>query len=386
MHLSEILTHLGEARSRYFEAVAPPLVQTSNFAFHTLDEFRQAIGEELSHHVYTRGNNPTVAILRKKLAALEGTEDALVLSSGAAAVAMAVLSQVGRGDHIVCVEKPYSWTSKLMTRWLPRFGVETTFVNGTQPAQFEAALRPNTRLIYLESPNSLTFELQDVEAVVQLARARGIRTALDNSYCSPIFQNPAAMGVDIVIHSGTKYLNGHSDVVNGAICAGKEIIQSIFQNEFMTLGAIISPHDAWLILRGLRTLELRMQRADASARKVAQFLQAHPRVRKVIHPLMPDFPQYTLARKQMRGAGGLFSFLLDVDELERAERFFSHLRRFLLAVSWGGYESLVLPTAAFYKIPGKPDPPLPFQLVRLYVGLEDPDWLIEDLAQALEHM
>ncbi len=386
MHLSEILTHLGETRSRYFEAVAPPLVQTSNFAFRTLDDFRQAIGEELNHHVYTRGNNPTVAILRKKLAALEGTEDALVLSSGAAAVTMAVLSQVAQGDHIVCVEKPYSWTRKLMAHWLPRFGVETTFVDGTQTARIEAALRPNTRLIYLESPNSLTFELQDLEAVARLARARGIRTAVDNSHCSPIFQNPAAMGIDMVIHSGTKYLNGHSDVVNGVICASKEIIRSIFQNEFMTLGAILSPHDAWLILRGLRTLELRMQRADASARKVARFLQEHPRVRKVIHPLMPDFPQYALARKQMRGSGGLFSFLLDVDRLEQVERFFSRLKRFLLAVSWGGYESLILPTAAFYKVPGKPDPPLPFQLVRLYVGLEDPDWLIEDLAQALERM
>ncbi len=386
MHLSEILTHLGEDRHRYFEAVAPPVIQTSNFAFRTLDEFRKAVSEELEHHVYTRGNNPTVEILRKKLAALEGTEDALVLGSGSAAVAVAVLSQVQQGDHIVCVQKPYSWTWKLLGKWLPRFGVETTFVDGRETARFEAALRPNTRLIYLESPNSLTFELQDLEAVARLARSRGIVTAIDNSHCSPVFQNPAAFGIDIVIHSGTKYLNGHSDVVNGVICASKKIIRSIFENEFMTLGAIISPHDAWLILRGLRTLELRMQRSDASARKVAGFLKGHPRVRQVLHPLMPDFPQYELARKQMRGSGGLFSFLLDVDTLEAAERFFANLNRFLLAVSWGGYESLVLPSAAFYKIPGKPDTPLPFQLVRLYIGLEDPDWLIEDLAQALDRM
>ncbi len=386
MHRSEILMHLGEDREQYFHAVAPPIIQSSNFTFSHLKGFRQAMSDELAHHIYTRGNNPTVAILRQKLAALEGTEDALVLSSGSAAVALAVLSQVQSGDHIVCVRKPYSWTHKLLAHWLPRFGVHTTFVDGTHAAHFEQALRPNTKLIYLESPNSLTFELQDLATVAQIAKAHGIVTAIDNSHCSPIFQQPARFGIDIVIHSGTKYLNGHSDVVNGVICTSRQIIQTIFQNEFMTLGAIISPHDAWLILRGLRTLELRMQRSEASARKVAAFLQEHPRIRQVLHPLMPDFPQYALARKQMSGSGGLFSFLLDVNTLEDAERFFTKLKRFLLAVSWGGYESLILPSAAFYRIPGKPDPPLPFQLVRIYVGLEDPQWLIEDLAQALDNL
>lgn len=383
MHLSDILTHLGEERSQYFNAVAPPVIQTSNFAFATLDEFRQAFTNELEHSIYTRGNNPTVAILRKKLAALEEAEDCLVFGSGIAAVTSAVIANVKSGDHVVCVQSPYSWTKQLLTVFLPRFEVTHTFVNGSDMGEIERAIQPNTTVLYLESPNSLHFDIQDLDACARLAKSKGITTIIDNSYASPLFQKPIRHGIDIVVHSGTKYLNGHSDVVVGVLCSTKERVQKIFDSEFMNLGGILSPHDAALVIRGLRTLELRMKRSNDSALQIAQFLERHPKIESVRHPLLPSFPQYELASRQMSGAGGLFSAYLKADRIEQAERFFHRLQRFLLAVSWGGHESLVLPSVGFYKIPGRPDSPVPFNLVRFYIGLEDPEWLIEDLAQAL---
>lgn len=384
MDISHILTHLGEDRSEYFNAVAPPIIQSSNFAFPTLDAFREAFTDELHHSVYTRGNNPTVEILRAKLAALEGAEDALVFSSGSAAVACTVLSRVKSGDHIVCVESPYSWTHSLLTRFLPRFGVTHTFVDGRSIENIKAAIRPETVMLFLESPNSLTFELQDLTACAELARLHGLVTCIDNSYCSPFFQNPIAHGIDLVIHSGTKYINGHSDVVCGVVCGSKTHIQQIFESELMTLGAILSPHDAMLVIRGLRTLPLRVQRSHDSALQIAQWLESHPKIDRVIYPWLPSFPQFELAKMQMRGAGGLFSFYLKAPDIEAVERFFHRLERFLLAVSWGGHESLILPMAGFYKIPGKPDSSRPWNLVRCYIGLEDPDWLVEDLGRGLD--
>ena len=386
MHLSEILTHLGEERGQYFNAVSPPVIQTSNFTFASLDAFRQAFTNELEHHIYSRGNNPTSGILRQKLAALEGAEEALVFASGMGAISAAVMANVQAGGHVVCVDSPYSWTRALLKEYLPRFGVSTTFVDGRDVANIERAIQDNTTLLYLESPNSLTFELQDIRACAELARRRGVVSVMDNSYCSPIFQQPIKMGVDIVIHSGTKYLNGHSDVVMGVLCTSKALARKIFEGEYMTMGGILAPHDAGLAIRGLRTLELRMQRSNESGLLIARYLEQHPKVERVIHPLLPSFPQYELAKKQMRGAGGLFSLYLKAESLEKAEAFYNHLERFLLAVSWGGHESLVLPFAAFYNIPGKPAPVVPWNLVRLYIGLEDPQWLIEGLDKALSRV
>jgi len=383
MHLSDILTHLGEEREHYFNAVSPPVFQTSNFAFRSLAEIRQAFADEMEHHIYSRGNNPTVAILRQKLAALEEAEEALVFASGMAAVSAAVLANVRAGGHVVCVEAPYSWAKVLLRDYLPRFGVSTTFADGRDVAAIERAIQENTTLLYLESPNSMTFELQDIRACAELARRRGLVTVLDNSYCSPIFQRPIPMGIDIVVHSGTKYLNGHSDVVMGVLCASKALARKIFEGEYMTLGGILPPHDAALAIRGLRTLELRMQRCYESGLQVARYLEQHPKVERVLHPMLPSFPQYELAQKQMQGAGGMFSIYLKADSLEKAETFYNGLERFLLAVSWGGHESLALPSAAFYNIPGKPAPLLPYNLVRLYIGLEDPQWLIEGLERGL---
>jgi len=384
MHLSEILTHLGEDRENYFNAVSPPIIQSSNFAFPSLEQFRKDVTDELENHIYTRGNNPTVEILRKKLAALEGAEDALVVSSGAGATAMAMLANVKQGDHVICVKNPYSWTKNLLLNFLPRFGVSHSFVDGTEVANIEAAIQPNTTFLYLESPNTMTFELQDLRACATLAKRHGIVTMIDNSNCTPLYQRPIEYGIDIVMHTGTKYLNGHSDVVNGVICGSKEMIRKIFQTEIMTLGNIIGPHDAWLIIRGLRTLELRVKRSYESATKIAHWLESHPKVERVLFPFLPSFPQFELAQKQMSGCGGLITIFLKTESMERVEAFFNRLKRFLFAVSWGGHESLLVPMAAFYNIEGRDNPPYPFTLVRLYIGLEDPDWLIEDLAQALE--
>jgi cystathionine beta-lyase len=383
MHLSEILTHLGETRGNYFNAMAPPVIQTSNFVFDTLDEFRQALTDELGHHIYSRGNNPTVEILRKKVAALEKAEDALVFGSGMAAISTTIIANVKAGDHIICVDAPYSWTKILATKFLPRFDVTHTFVDGRDVRNIEAAIRPNTTLLILESPNSLTFELQDLSACAELAKKHGLVTCIDNSYASPIFQNPIEMGIDLVMHTGTKYLNGHSDAVVGVVCGSKKMIQKIFEVDYMTLGPILSPHDAAMVIRGLRTLELRVKRSNDSAMKITEYLAQHPKVERVLYPFHPSFPQYELARKQMTGAGGLFSVYLKTETLAEAEAFFHRLKRFLLAVSWGGHESLVMPSAAFYNIPGRPDTTVPFNLVRFYIGLEDPEWLIEDLEQAL---
>lgn len=384
MNLSQILTHLGEERENYFNAVAPPVIQSSNFAYPSLEAFRNAFTDELQSHLYTRGNNPTVAILRQKLAALERAEDALVFGSGAGAIAAAVIGNVAAGDHIVCVERPYSWTYSLLTKFLARFGVTHTFVDGTNLTAIESAIQSNTRMIYLESPNSLTFELQDIEGCVALAKKYNLVTCLDNSYSSPIFQKPITMGVDITVHSGSKYLNGHSDVVVGVLCSNRAMIDKIFNSEMMTLGSILPAHDAALVIRGLRSLGLRMKNSFESAQKITQYLEKHPKIEKVLYPFSPSFPQYELAKKQMTGAGALFSIVLKTDKIEKVEAFCHRLERFLLAVSWGGHESLILPMAAFYNIPGKENSAAPFNLIRVYIGWEDVDWLIEDLERALE--
>lgn len=386
MKLSHILHHLGEDRERYFNAVSPPVIQTSNFAFDDLGSFRQSLTNELDHHIYTRGNNPTVAILRQKLAALEGTEECLVFGSGAAAIAAAVLSQVRAGDHVVCVQAPYSWTKHLLTGYLPRFGVTCTFVDGTRTETIEAAVQPNTTVLYLESPNSLTFELQDLRACAELARRHGLTSIIDNSYSSPLYQQPAALGIDLVVHSGTKYLNGHSDVVLGVVCGSRDKLQPLFENEYMTIGAILSPHDAALVIRGLRTLSLRLERSHRTGLALARWLEEQPQVERVLHPWLESFPQHELARKQMKGTGGLFSVLFRAERKEQMEDFVHSLQRFLIAVSWGGHESLIMPSVAFYDIPGRADTPLPFQLVRFYIGLEEEEFLREDLQQALRHL
>ncbi|MGQ0828730.1 MAG: trans-sulfuration enzyme family protein [Bacteroidota bacterium] len=383
MDLSFILNHLGEEREEYYGAVAPPVFQSTNFCFKTVGEMREKLTRELETPFYTRGYNPTVGALRKKVAALEGAEDAIVFSSGSAGIAAAVMSIVKAGDHVVCVQKPYSWTNTLLSKYLPKYGVTTTFVDGRDTENFAKAIQANTKLIYLESPNSLTFEMQDIEAVVKIAKAKNISTIIDNSYNSPLNQSPIKLGVDIVIHSASKYLNGHSDVVAGVVCSTKARIMKMMAEEYMTIGSIISPHDAALMLRGLRTLEIRVNRSAESTKKVADFLENHPKIKQLNYPFSSKNPQLALAKKQMKQGGGLLSIVLNVEKEEQAEKFCDNLKRFILATSWGGYESLVFPMCALAASKSFENP-LPWNLVRLYIGLEDVDLLIEDLKQALD--
>ena len=388
MDLSYILNQLGEERERYFGAVAPPIVQSSIFAFPNVAAMRAGFRDELGLHVYTRGNNPTVEILRKKVAALEGAEDCLIFGSGAAAVSAGVIACVSAGDHVVCVAKPYSWTRAVLKDLLGRFGVTTTFVDGTEVANFQAAITDRTRMIVLESPNSMTFEQQDLAAVATLAKARGIRTLCDNSYATPLNQSPLALGIDLVAHSATKYLNGHSDVVAGALCGSAELIRTVFRGPYMTLGAILAPHDAWLMIRGLRTLSIRMQRIAATTQQVLAFLEAHPRIRRVYSPHARSHAQPALAERQLRGASGLLTIELDAADIAAVERFCNALTRFLMTVSWGGYESLAFPVCAVFAATAPLHPPsgLALSLVRLSIGLEEPEVLIADLDAALARL
>ncbi len=383
MDNSFILNHLGEDRDEYYGSVAPPIFQTTNFCFKTVAEMRQKLTKELETPFYTRGYNPTVATLRKKLAALEKAEDALVFSSGSAAVAAAVMSVVKGGDHVVCVQKPYSWTNNLLSKYLSKYGVTHTFVSGGEAADFEKALQPNTKLIYLESPNSLTFELQNIEAITKLAKSKNITTIIDNSYNSPINQNPITMGIDLVLHSGSKYINGHSDVVCGIVCGSHERIMKMMAEEYMTIGSCISPQDAGLILRGLRTIELRVNQSAKSAKKVSDFLENHPKIKQLNYPFSSKNSQLELAKKQMKQGGGLLSIVIDTKDEAGVERFCDNLKRFIMATSWGGYESLIFPLCALAASKSFENP-LPWNMVRLYIGLEDADLLIEDLKQALD--
>jgi cystathionine beta-lyase/cystathionine gamma-synthase len=383
MDLSYILNELGEERENYFNAVSPPIIQTSNFTFKTIDEFRLAMSDEFEATLYSRGHNPTLNILRKKLAALDNAEDALVFSSGIAAISVPILALLQQGDHIVSVENPYSWTIKLFKDFLPKFGISTTFIDGTQVEHFEKAIRPETKLIYLESPNTFSYELQDMRAVADLARSVNIITMCDNSYCSPYYQKPIDMGIDLVAQSATKYIGGHSDVVAGVLTGSKVLLSRIFNHEFMNIGASLSPHSAWLLIRGLRTMPLRLQRSFESAKTITSWLQQHPAIDKVIWPFNDDFKQSKLAHQQMQGCGGMFSFTLKDPSLQKIEAFCNNLQHILMAVSWGGHESLIIPTIATipkdeYAISNDRH-----QLIRMYIGLEEADYLIADLEQAL---
>jgi cystathionine beta-lyase/cystathionine gamma-synthase len=382
MDISYIINELGEDRENYFNAVAPPIIQTSNFRINTVDELRARFEDEQSGYLYSRGINPTVDILRKKLAALDGAEDALVFSSGAAAIFAGVLANVKTGDHIVSVDKPYTWAQRMFDVVLPRFGVSTTYIDGTQIENFERAILPNTALIYLESPNSWEFKLQDLKAVAELAKAEGILTMIDNSYCTPLFQQPIPMGIDIAMQTATKYIGGHSDTVGGVLCGSAGMMKKIFDSELLNIGSGIQPFNAWLLIRGLRTMPVRLERIARTTRKVAAFLKTHPRVEDILFPFDESFPQYDLARQQMRDACGLLSFYVRTDNREEIVRFCESLKHIIMAVSWGGHESLIMPRAASLTAAEFDASVREHRMLRLYTGLEEPDYLIRDLEQA----
>lgn len=386
MDLSYILNEFAEERENYFNAVSPPIMQTSNFVFNTVDEMRKAFADEYSTFLYSRGKNPTVEILKKKLAALDGAEDCLVFNSGAAAIFVAVLANVKGGDHIVSVNKPYTWAQKMFDNILPRFGVTTTYIDGRDIENFERAILPNTTVIYLESPNSWDYALQDLKAVAELAKAENITTIIDNSYCTPLYQKPIEMGIDLSLQTATKYISGHSDTLGGVLSGSAIMMERIFNSEYMTVGSGISPFNAWLLIRGLRTLPARLDRITASTTKVISFLKQHPKVESLLFPLDESFPQYELAKAQMSGGCGLLTFIIKAGHIQQIEKFCEDLQHIFMAVSWGGHESLLIPKCSSLQHSEFNAENREHRMIRLYVGLEEPEYIIKDLGQAFDKM
>lgn len=370
--------HFGEDRERHFGAAAPPIYQNSTFTFPDCESFVGRRESNAGRYDYTRVSNPTTDILEKKIARLEQTDIARAFGSGMAAIAAAIFSCVRAGDHIITIESVYGPTRRLMTEYLPKFGIETTYVRGNDVEDFEQAIRPNTRLIYLESPSSFWFEIQDMTAVSRLAKSRDIATICDNSNASPFFQNPVTFGVDLVVHSATKYIGGHSDLVAGIVAGSKSRMERLVQYEGELLGGIVDPFAGWLMLRGLRTLSLRLERQQRTASAIARLLSGDFRISRVMYSGSEFHPQAALARRQMRGHSGMMSFELRDPSREKTYRVVDALEYFSIGVSWGGYESLAIPLDVVDPATGQKT-----WLIRLSIGLESVEDLKADLYQAL---
>ena len=372
-NLYDIINHLGEDQFSY-SPVTPPIYQTSNFYFPDFKSLHRALQDEKLVPIYTRGQNPTIRVVEKKIAALENGEEAKLFSSGIAAIAAAVMAFLKSGDEVVCVRDCYCWTYRLFDQYLQRFGIKVSFVEGSRIEHWESQVNSKTKLFMLESPTTFSFDIQNLQQVVELAKSKNIKTVIDNSWATPCYQNPLDYGIDLVVHSCSKYLGGHSDLVGGVVVGSAEDISVIFNQEFMNKGSCPSPFDSWLLLRGLRTLPLRMERHYSSTMKLVRWLKNCSGVKQVLYPLDQDHPQYELAAQQLRGGSGLFSFKLDTDRIEDIVKFTDSLKVFRKAVSWGGFESLVVPAAATStKDADKID------VIRLHVGLDDPEVLVEDL-------
>lgn len=383
-NISEILLHQGEL-DLPFNAVSPPIVNTSIFCFPTYDDFRDALADETTHYLYSRGNNPTVKLCEEKLAALEGAQKAKLVTSGMSAITLSILSCLKGNDHIIAVKDSYTWTKYFFDVYLKRFGVTVTYVDGCDTKEFEYAIKENTRLIYLESPTTFTFKLQNLKEVATLAKKHDIKTIIDNTWATPFFQNPINYGIDIVVHSASKYIGGNSDIIAGVIMGSNEIVDNIFETEFQPLGPTPSAIQAWLIMRNLRTLHIRMPYHYNNALKVAQFLEKSEKIESVLYPFLESFDQYDLAKEQMKGGSGLFSFRLKTRNLDDVKNFTNSLKYFKKAVSWGGYESLVFPAAVKYNDTDE-IPEDRISLIRIHVGIEDVNLLIEDLTTALKRI
>lgn len=370
--------HYAENREQNHGAAAPPLYQCSTFTYPNCDAFDGRYHETPPRFDYTRVSNPTTELLEHKMAELEGGEAARAFGSGMAAASGALLSCLKSGDHVVCIETVYGPTRTFLSDYLPKFNIETTYVRGTELEQFQRALRPNTRVIYLESPSSLLFELQDLAAVAELARSRGLITICDNSNATPYLQNPIRLGVDLVMHTATKYIGGHSDLVAGFLVGSRGRMAALAKMEGQLLGAVCDPFTSWLMLRGLRTLAIRLDRHQASAMTLAARLAENHRIARVFYSGLPTHPQADLARRQMRGHAGMLSLELKEGGRDAARRVVDRLRYFCIAVSWGGYESLAIPLEVADPATGQKR-----WIIRLSVGLECVEDLWADLDAAL---
>ncbi|MBS1852497.1 MAG: aminotransferase class I/II-fold pyridoxal phosphate-dependent enzyme [Acidobacteria bacterium] len=362
--------------------LATPIYQTSTFEVTDNDQQLRVTPTDM---FYSRYGNPTNTVVEKTIAQLEGTEAALVFSSGMNAITTSILALVKSGDHIVAQRDVYGGVTKFLSTWLPRLGVETTFVDTTEYTQYEQAIRPNTKLIHIESPTNPTLRVVDMERVAGIAKKHGLRTLMDATFGTPINQRPIEFGIDLVLHSGTKFFAGHSDVICGVAAGGKDLIDAI-RSTRTTLGGNMDPHAAWLLLRGIKTLAVRVQRQNESALRVAEFLEQHPKVARVHYPLLAGHPQYDLAQRQMKGGGGMLSFEVQGTG-DDARRLTEALRLFTLAPSLGGVESLVtipaLTSHAMISPEHRAQMGVTDQMVRLSVGVESAEDLVADLEQAL---
>ncbi|NQU51150.1 MAG: aminotransferase class I/II-fold pyridoxal phosphate-dependent enzyme [Bacteroidetes bacterium] len=383
------ISHYAEERGNYEGAVVPPIFQNSLFTFENWDAIDAAFDDRINTSIYSRGRNPGVNIVEQKLAMISGGEKARLFASGMAAITAAVMHFLNAGDHVIAIKNIYGPANNLITVYLKKkMEIETTFVSGNSIDEYKAAIRPNTKLIYLESPSTAIFSIQNIESICKLARLKNIKTIIDNTWASPIFQKPLNMGVDLEVHSCSKYIGGHSDVVAGLVIGNAVDIDSISVNEFELLGGKTAPIDAWLLMRSLRTLPIRMKAHQESSIKVAEYLESHPKVETVNYPGLKSFPQHELAKKQMTGFSGLMAFKLKTTDLSQIKIFFNSLEIFKIGVSWGGHESLVYAPAISYLKELSPEQfaGLGISLgdMRISVGLEDADDLISDLEQALK--
>ncbi len=363
-------------------SLATPIYQTSTFEVRDNDEQLQVTDTD---HFYTRCGNPTNSVVERAIAELEGTEAALLFSSGMNAVTTTLLSLLEPGDHIVAQRDIYGGTTKFLTGWLPKFGIEATFVDTTDYGQYERAVRPNTKLLYLENPTNPLLRVIDLCRTAEIAREHRLISLIDSTFATPINQRPADYGIDLVLHSGTKYFAGHSDLICGMIAGRRELLDPVHQAR-NTLGGNMDPHAAWLLLRGIKTLAIRVERQNENALRVAQFLSHHAGVRCVHYPFLESHPQHVTAVEQLKGGGGVLSFEV-AGSGDDARRLTENLNLFTLAPSLGGVDSLVsIPVLTSHLMVApehREKMGITPQLIRLSVGIESADDLVADLDQAI---
>ena len=383
--------HAGEARTSSTEKtgipVLPPIYQNSTFRFATAAECAEAFRDEESGYVYTRWGNPTQEVLEQKLAVLEAGEAALATASGMGAVSTALLTALADGGHVVAMSNLYSATFQILNEDLRRFGIETTFVDATDTAQIERAIRADTKVLYLESPTNPLLKLVDLRASAEIAKAHGLTSIIDNTFATPCGQQPITFGIDVVVHSMTKYMSGSGAVIAGAIIGQKEFVVRAKEGVLRNFGAVISPFNAWLTLQGLTTLPLRFARHSENATRVAAFLEAHPAVAWVRHPSLTSHPQHELAKRQMDAFGGMITLELKGGRAV-GEHLVDHLQLCSLAVSLGDVRTLICHPASttHSHVPAeiRRRTGITDGLVRVSIGLEDAEDIIADLGQALE--
>ena len=363
--------------------VTPPIYQTSTFE---VTDNEEQIRVTNTDRYYTRWGNPTITLAEQTLAALEGTETARVFASGMGAITTTILALLKSGDHIVAQRDIYGGVTKFLSQWLPKLGIETTFVDTTDYDQHARAIRPNTKMLYLESPTNPALRIVDMKKTAALAKQHGLISMIDSTFGTPINQRPAEYGIDLVMHSGTKYLSGHADLTCGVVCGRADLIDRIDDSR-KTLGNCMDPHAAWLLIRGVKTLAVRVARHNQNALRVAEFLAQHAKIRRVHYPFLKSHPQYAIAREQMSGGSGMVTFEVEGTG-EDARRVSEAMRLFTLATSLGGVESLVsipvLTSHAMISAAQRQKMGVTEQMVRLSVGIENVDDLIEDLDHALQ--